>query len=299
MKKLKKWAKDKIAIMSISLANVEKDLLNNRGTEISNEVNHVSRNTKGQLCDSLINGEVTKEVMDLRWRMYKILKEDENKKEVIIGYDKDNKPIFGNKIANKNVLLSKIKIDDKDNFPLELSIENKEISINLIESVEKLFAYNETEINDIEHKSLFKSEKTIKINRDFFTKFKIENFTEKINIRTIDNELKLLEFYISKYEDDEEINRNIFLKEVKKIIEKNLHSSQFDFNSLEFITFNNVGVADNLYFKYDMISFDKIITFNGYYVIKFKVKTVENGVDVIEKFRMEDLDKKYENKERK
>ena len=52
-------------------------------------------------------------------------------------------------------------------------------------------------------------------------------------------------------------------------------------------------------YQYDILSFDKIIEFNGYYVIKFKAKVIINGEDILEQHRIEELDKKYETKEKK
>ena len=60
-----------------------------------------------------------------------------------------------------------------------------------------------------------------------------------------------------------------------------------------------MGVDDFLEFEYEIISFDKIIEYNGFYVVKFIAKVNVNGVDMLEKHRVVELDKKYENKQKK
>jgi hypothetical protein len=47
------------------------------------------RLTQGQVLDSLVNGEVTQEVMDLRWRTYKIMQASESFTAEITGYEVD------------------------------------------------------------------------------------------------------------------------------------------------------------------------------------------------------------------
>jgi hypothetical protein len=50
-------------------------------------------------------------------------------------------------------------------------------------------------------------------------------------------------------------------------------------------------------FEYKIVKFDKLIEFDGYYVVKFKAEVIKNGESLIEQYREEGLDKKYENKE--
>ena len=70
-------------------------------------------------------------------------------------------------------------------------------------------------------------------------------------------------------------------------------------NSIDFISYKTLGTNDFLEYKYSDINYDKIIEFNGFYVIKFKGKVKVNGRDIFEEHRQEILDKKYENKDKK
>ena len=64
MKKIRDWVKNKSAILSIALSNVEKNALSQTNEGLSADVNQVSSINQGKVTDSLINGQVTQEVMD-------------------------------------------------------------------------------------------------------------------------------------------------------------------------------------------------------------------------------------------
>jgi hypothetical protein len=56
---------------------------------MSTNITQSQRLTQGQVLDSLVNGEVTQEVMDLRWRTYKIMQASESFTAEITGYEAD------------------------------------------------------------------------------------------------------------------------------------------------------------------------------------------------------------------
>jgi hypothetical protein len=72
-----------------------------------------------------------------------------------------------------------------------------------------------------------------------------------------------------------------------------------DINKVEFITYNCLGVSDFLLYEYINLVFDKITEFDGYYLIKYKSVNSINGERILDKYKSEDLEKRYENKERK
>jgi hypothetical protein len=52
-------------------------------------------------------------------------------------------------------------------------------------------------------------------------------------------------------------------------------------------------------FKYKDIVFDKIVEFNGFYVIKFKANIDIDGKDILEEHKVVELDNKYKQKAKK
>jgi len=127
----------------------------------------------------------------------------------------------------------------------------------------------------------------------------LEHFTKKLHVRKINETERLLEFFTSIYPDEYFRTSRLFISEIKKIIENNKKSSLTDINSVNFVTYKSIGVNDYLEFKYSDVSFDKIVEYNGFYIIKFKASVVINGKDIFDDYKRDELDLKYENKEKK
>ena len=64
MKNIKNWLTKKAGTITMALSNVEKSALNQTGELMSSDIGHAQRHTQGQVADSLINGEITQEVME-------------------------------------------------------------------------------------------------------------------------------------------------------------------------------------------------------------------------------------------
>jgi hypothetical protein len=326
LNKLKRWGASKLATISLAMANVEKNSLGQSAEPLSTDTAKFQRHTQGQLADSLINGEITQEVINMRWRMYKIMRETEGVTAEITGYDEDGMPIV--KMAKRNVKagLRKVKLDTYDSYPLEMVIDNSEIVLggNQAMDNDNISLFDEVIINQttgpkdddgepgkiewsashgsisgLEYFATNKSERPIILTRPNPPKFKLENFTKKLNIRTISETEKLLEFYVSKYPDEYDRTSRLFISDIKKAIVVPEHSTILEFSGVNFITYKCMGVNDFLEFEYEILSFDKIIEFNGFYVVKFIAKVKVNGNDVLEKHRVAELDKKYNEKRKK
>jgi hypothetical protein len=314
--KLKQWFNRRMAMLTLAISNVEKNALGQQGETLGSDVNQTQRNTQGQLADSLKQGEITQEVMNLRWRTYKILKESEGVTAEIVGYDEDGMPIVKTKKVNKKLGLKKVKLDPSDDYKLEMVVDNSEIVIGSNQAMnndnislfdEVIQSTNENGdlvathgvIESINYFATNKSERPIIIIRENLPNFYLENFTLKMNVRTIDKTNKLLEFYVSKYPDEYNRTSRLFISEVKKIMNDGINSTMLDFNEINFITYKTLGTDDYLEYEYDNISYDKIVEYNGYYVIKFNAKIKTDGNDILDAYRVKELDKKYEQKAKK
>lgn len=155
------------------------------------------------------------------------------------------------------------------------------------------------EINSTEFFSTNKSEKPITIGRMFIPKFEIEKYAKKLTIRKINEKERLLEFYLSIYPDIEDRKTSFLISDIKKAISNPISATFLEIKEVGFISHKTLGVDDFLIYHYDVISLDKIVEFNGHYVIKYRANVTINGKDVFEEHRIEELDKKYENKEKK
>ena len=317
MKKIKRWFANKMATLSLAMANVEKNALGQMGESLSTDISKFQRHTQGQLADSLINGEITQEVMDLRWRTYKIIRETEGVTAEIVGYDENGMPIVKTKKRNIKAGLKKVKLDTFDDYPLEMVIDNSEIVLGGNEAMdndnisildEVMLNYDDNgnvvsgshgNIGSVEYFASNKAEKPIMIIRNQIPKFRIETYTKKLNVRKINETERLLEFYVSKYPDEYNRTSRLFLSDLKKAMVEPEKSTIIEFTGVNFITYKSMGANDFLEFEYEIISYDKIIEYNGYYVIKFIAKVKTDGRDILDEHRMIELDKKYETKSKK
>jgi len=314
---LTEWLRNKVAALSIALSNVEKNTFSQGKDTFAQDTHHVQRHQQGTLADALVHGEVTQEVKNLRWRTYKVLKAS---KGLSLSFDKtddDGDEWYNVKKVEQTRLLNKVVMDLYDKYPLELVVLNEETKLGDINSITEHFKdYSEPIKNkndkgevvsathgEISANEFFisnKGEKPIQIGRTIFPKFYLERYTKKMNVRKINDTEKLLEFYISKYPNEYDRTNNLFIKQVKKVMNDNPQRANFlEINNVEFISEQTLGCDDFLYFNYEIKKFDKIIEFDGHYVIKFIATVINDGEDVLLKYVEPELEEKYINKERK
>jgi hypothetical protein len=124
-------------------------------------------------------------------------------------------------------------------------------------------------------------------------------FTDKLYVRDIDGKNKLLEFYISRYPNENDRKTNLLVSTLKKAMKNPRVTDMFDIHEVGFITHRSIGAPDFHEYQYKIIDFDKIVEHNGYYVVKFKAEIMVDGVSLVEQYRMGDLDERYENLEMK
>lgn len=314
---LTKWLKRQAMYLALAMVRVEKDSFKQKNNGVESVIGHEMRHTQGTLADSLKQGVVTQEVMNLRWRTYKILKAAEGVRAEIIGYDEHNMPITKIIKTDKKIGLNKIKIDNFDKFELEMVVDNTPIFTggNDIMDNDNIILLDDIKINyddngealsathgDITGEEYFATNKPIspiKIVREIIPKFEIETYTKKLHVRKINDRKKLLEFYVSKYPDEYDRRSRLFISDVKKAIDNPRSSSILEIKEVGFITYKTRGEDDFKEYQYNIISFDKIIEFNGCYVIKFVAEVIVNGKDILDEFRVTELDDKYNNKQKK
>jgi len=296
---LKEWLRRKTAMLALTFSNVEKDVFSQSSEGLEVNVSQSQRHTQGQLADSLINGEMTQEVMNLRWRTYKVLREVDKYSSKIIGVDKQGVPIVETKKVDRLANLSKIKLEPSDEYLLEFSVNNDNITTSIADAISNQYDTIDRTISLSDYLVNFKSEKPIFVGRKIHPKFNIEKYTHKLHVRKITDDERLLEFYISKYPDPERKTSGLFVNYFIKEMETPTLSSLFEINEVSFTSYKTLGVEDFKYFNYEILSLDKIVEFNGSYVVKFRGKVIVNGEDILEKYRQVELDEKYKNKEKK
>jgi len=315
--KIKNWIKRKFALLAFALSSAEKDTFGQKGDVLGNEGSMSQTLNQGMLSDSLLRGEITLPVKELRWRLYKVLSESKSRVSTIIGYDEDNLPIVSTSVIDK-YNLKKVLRDNIDDYDVELVVNNEAIvkstldmvngndfdkesseTFDLVGSdkIEDSNTLGEISFDDI--MSMFKDKKSIYVEREYKPKFEIEYFSKKLIVRKVNKETRLLEFYISSYTDPHQRRSRLLLSEIKKAIKNPRGSDLLDISKIGFISDKTIGVPDGLEYEYSITKFDKIIEFNGHYVIKFLATVTVDGHNIFNKYKLEELEERYKNKEAK
>jgi hypothetical protein len=301
MSRITNWFKRKAAMLSLSMSNVEKNAFGQNGQMLSDNVGEVQRHNQGDVMDDLINGRVTQEVQDLRWRTYKVMAATEN-----LVLDVNALKKHKTDLTDENAVLE-IVVDNTTEYLSTTeamaiyglnSTATPTIDIRVIDN-EKTVVASHGVIDGNNYHSFVKPDKRITVHRNSYPKFNIENYTKMLHVKSTDTDKKLLEFYVSKYPVEEDRKTYMFIKEVQKLIVNPISSNIINIDSVEFITQNCLGKPDHLKFKYENLVIHKVTEFNGYYVIKFYCDETIDGESIFEKYREEELDNKYKNKERK
>jgi len=318
------WIKRKMALLAFALSKAENSALRQREDVLDNAHGHIQTYNQGTLADALLKGEITLPVKELRWRLYKVLSESRGRAAKITGYDKDGMPIVETYTVEK-YKLDKVMRDDADPYPVEMVVKNDEVTLssyqafthfdsnktNLDKEVEKdkeMFnlvgavensGFTHTEISFDDMMTTLKDKKSIIIERELRPKFDLEYYTKKLLVRNISEDKKLLEFYVSEYPDEYNRKSRMFISEIKKAIKNPRMADMLDINKVMFITEKTIGVQDGLEFQYEIQKFDKIVVYNGSYVIKFIAKPIVNGENIFIKYKELGLEQRYENKEPK
>ena len=323
---MKNWINKKLALLSLALSRVEKDAFSQKSDAVSSSGDMEQSYHQGNMADSLLKGELTLPVKELRWRLYKVLKSSKSKFAKITGYDTDGLPIVETYTLEKYQLDKTIK-DDNDPYGVILVVNNKDIGNSTSETFgnEKMKVLNDKEINNYEDdKEKFdligtekwdartlgeisfddmvasmKGKKTLYVERDFRPKFEIEEYTKKLLVRKINKTERLLEFYISAYPDEYNRKTRLLISDIKNAIKNPRQSDLLDFKKVGFITEKVIGAQDGLEYAFEIKKFDKIIEFNGHYVIKFIAYVTIDGDNIFEKYKLDELEERYKNKEAK
>jgi hypothetical protein len=289
------WLKSQMLALMLALANVEKNALKQNGGDLSDDAGHEQQLQQNQLMQDLLQGRITQEVKFLRWRIFKILETIQGK-DITVKENADGTVKYTAKDKNYSHKLKKVKTDPSDDNELELVIDN--MTDTTMGQLDILDTKNEN-INASEHDSLVKAESKIKIRHTYPSRFRLEKYVKKMNVRTMDNDTKLLELYVTSYPDEFDRLHKMFIIEVKNTINNPRTSNIIELDMISFVTNKDLGTVDNRLFEFDDIKYYKIVEFDGHYVIKFKANVKTYSHSIIEKFREHELDMRYENMEAK
>ena len=260
------------------MKNTEEVMFTQQG--LNNEVGTgVIKEVESQrVSKALLKGEITQEVEELRYRTYKV---DRESKEY--EYYAPTLALKREKQDNKFV-----KYDNSDNLEI-ITIQPNETNVESISETLK-------HINEYGNKETY----LIKIDRNFVSRYKIEEYTKRLVVKKLDDKNHvILDFYVSKYPNDKDFKSKGFVKEIEKIKNDKLRSDILDFKEVSFTTYHAFKLYDMLEFAFKNIYFREVVEYDGHYIIRFKAYAYKNGIDLTKSFYSKTMDEKYKNKVKK
>lgn len=250
------------------------------GSEINQQVADHS------VAKALLRGELTQEVIDLRYRTYAVARESSH-------YNYFS-PTLTQKKGVNDYKYAKDSVSLDDNREI-ITIQENRIEVETV-SDSLLRIGDDGKFVDKQ------KEFSIKIERESWStpRFRLEDYMTKLVVKKGDDEWSaVLDMYVSKYPNDKVISSKPFIRELERIIDNGVRSDIFDIKSISFETYKAYRLDDMLTFKFGDVKLERIFEYSGSYVIRLFTNIIDGGTDRMNEFYSERMAKKYENKEQK
>lgn len=294
------WLKVKYFINSIfyGLSSADHVLMGGNSGEEGITINQEVQDKR--VSKDLLKGEVTQEVEELRYRTIKVDRESK-------GFEYFSPTLTKKKDINDSKF---VQYENEDNLDIVTIQPNEFQTANLRDAMRNINSDDVREIQDKEGNSEitvnvgeFKQPKkySIKIRRSEYAipRYYIEEYTTRLVVKKTSKENEyILDFYVSKYPNVFDYKSKGFIREVEKIKDDGWKSDIIDINGVNFITSHAYLFDDMVEFEFKNINYQKIVEFDGHYVIKFKAILAKLH-DMIKDVYSKTMDEKYKNKEAK
>ena len=243
-----------------------------------------------RVSKALLKGEITQQVEELRYRTYLIDREAKEYNYIA--------PTLARRAQEKDD--SKfVEYENSDNLEIVTIQPNDLLIENLIDRFDSI----DTEDETVENINLGKFDKNkkyyVKVHRKYISRFKIEEYTKRLVVRKFDDNHDILDFYVSKYPNPEDIKSKGFVREVEKIRDQRIKSDILDINRVNFVTNHAYKKVDMLEYEFDNLGFQGVFEFDGHYILRFKSRVVKDGCDLTDRYYSKTMDEKYKNNEKK
>lgn len=291
---MKNWIRRHLLALFIAFSSVGKKLNSSKEERLESGDELSQSKEQGSLSHALRNGIVNQQVQEFRARIYEVLDRAQN-------FSIDNEPIFdengeiitmvaSSKDRNVEAIPSTVKGDPFDDYPVMLVVDNTPITLG----AEEAATYIEDVEKGMSSKFKFHNENPIMVGRSFVAKDRVEQYAKRLFVRTIDGDKKLLEFYLNKYKTENK-KHNFFLNSLIKFVNRPMNNDFLKFETIDFITYNTLGSKDFRLYSFNNIVFNKVVEYDGNYILKYTADIVDNGVDILEDMK-KDLSEDYKNK---
>lgn len=245
----------------------------------------------GSLSEALQKGEITQEVKDLRYRMYKVLDGADKyyyniNDDGSLTYRSGKKPAdLYEKDGEKLILLQ----DVPETFG------NTNETLSLFGSGDDIRDVKFTEFNMHTSKTNY-----LTMKRAFKARYDLEKYVKKLALKQTDDGNYICELYITIYKDFIDNIQPMFINEIDKLYNnKKYNNDILEIETIEFLTFNpRYGQFNNTLYTLKVLSVESIIRLEekGVYVLRYNIAPVTIGELLTNKYFEKDLEERYNNR---
>jgi hypothetical protein len=282
MKKILKYIKFLWVGLILGMKATEDETLHQSGLSLDEGSTVNQQVSDHSVAKALLRGELTQEVIELRYRTYAVAREASH-------YNYFSPTLAKKKGVND---FKFIEISNDENREIVTVQENK-LEVETVNDALHRIGDDGKYVDRVKQYN-------IKFSRDNQPRFRIEDYAKKIVVFKGDDEYTaIIDVYVSKYPDDKIVSSKPFIRELEKIIDTGVRSDIFDLKTIQFETYKAYRLDDMINFEFGDPQLVKIFEFDGDYVIELMTNIIDGGTDLTEEFYDERMAKKYENKEAK
>ena len=279
MKKVFKYLKFLWFGLILGMKKTEDETFHLNGNELDTGSTVNQNVSEHSVAKALLRGEVTQEVVDLRYRTYEVARESAHY------------TYFSPTLAKKKKL--------NDNKFVKIENDEKREVVTIQENKQEVETVTDTllRIGD-DGKYVDRAKQyNIVMERDGTTRFKLEQFAKKVVVKKGDTDTEaILDVYVSKYPDDKVFISKAFVHEIERIKNQKIRSDVTNITRLSFETYKAYKLDDMIRFEFGDLKFECVIEYDGDYVIRFVAKIIDGGTDMTKEFYSERMAKKYAEK---
>lgn len=251
------------------------DVIFRQTTPTQAQAGIVQEQHENRVSKDLLTGKETQQVRELRYRTYKVDRESKSY-EYFSPYKAKKRD--ASKPAPKN-------FDSSDGRNVIVIQDNYPISESVVDGLEQV------------GKRGNRQKYWIAIDRDgsFTPRYRLEEYTLRLVVKETDDEnVAMLEFYVSKYPNEEDFKSKGFISEIKDMLEVLPNKSDITaFTGVHFITNCAYGADDMIEYRFRKPYPTGVSEYEGNYVLRFRAGIVVNGYDKINDYKEKSLDDKY------
>lgn len=263
------------------LKSTDKEIFTQSGIDMGGGISMDEEMHTNRVSQDLLAGKETQAVKELRYRTYKVDREAKT-------YEYFSPTLA---LKREEKLDSKfVSYENEENLPVITVQNNFPITEGVLEGL--------NQVNGQTHKT----EYWIKLirNKGFLPRYRLEEYTKRLVVREYEKDIKaVLDFYVTKYPNDKDLKSKGFVREIEHVMNDNLRSDVLMIKNVSFITSHAFNQYDMLLYEFNNLVYRYVKEFDGHYVISFLSDIVKNGEDLTDKFKNQQMEKKYADKEKK